>query len=152
MTQYSFNRMTAGDVTLSDSAWDDRGHVSPECQSSPTASCSEKASGPRNVPKAPKCRNLEEEDHVVCLRLGREYEDLPYRATFFEKLDFFIVSEDLDYVKYRSTFWPRTKITFDKLYQQYVVEIDARNRKDRIVYCTVDDMINARYSGELVLG
>jgi hypothetical protein len=151
MTQYSFNKMAAGDITLSDSAWDDRGHVSPEYQISSTGSCSERLSKPRTVHKAPS-RDLEEEDGAVCLRLGRAYEDSPYRATFFEKLDFFILSEDLDYVNYRSTFWPKTKITFDKLYQHYTVEIDVRDRRNKAVYCTVDEMIRARYSGELILG
>jgi hypothetical protein len=142
-----------GDITVSTPVSGSPIRLYPGYETTPTSSCSDAAGKAGRVPQMPRPRNIEDEDRVICMRLGRSYtEDVPYRATFFEKLDFFLVSDDVEYTKYLSIIWPRTKITYDKMCACYIVELDVRkNRLEELIFCTIEEMVSARFSGEIVL-
>ncbi|MDR0887556.1 MAG: hypothetical protein LBM39_00010 [Candidatus Methanoplasma sp.] len=143
-----------GDMTVSIYAYDDSVCLDLGYEISCTGSCSDVTGKPGRALQTHRPRDIDEEDRIICMRLGRAYtEDVPFRASFFEKLDFFLISDDRNYAKYLSILWPKTKITYDKLAACYIIGLDSRkNRLEEQIYCTIEEMVSARFSGEIVLG
>ncbi|MDR0522878.1 MAG: hypothetical protein LBG62_00405 [Candidatus Methanoplasma sp.] len=154
-----------GCMTLSDEAWSDCGRRLAGHQASYTAPTL--ASAPAPSPGAPcgafeeaapapsigeAMSDLDAEDRMVCLLTRRRYPDVPERATFFdrfsERLDFYVSREDGYRTVYRSIRWPGTEIEHDALLCHYAVRV--RGRPDA-VFCTVEEMQDARFSGDLIL-